>query len=1142
MEKELEKHLPVVLFQKLQNGGGNPFETVFDTAHANSRENLPRRWQAVVDEAEREAARRFLAAHRQQLGEGRLLARELGALGEVLTWTGRYALAPKWLTENARRRLAALGEAAPNLEVLTQQQVKDRSRELAECLLGQFHLWRKRKLNQNQVQAIEDLLKRTPPTLRGNWRIGLTNQTSHLLKDFIIPAAEIPPEAGQNDAAANLPLLNSPDRRWLGVQELPPTLQRMPSVVSGCLQPKNLNVEVSTEGACLPISEADVEAGTRQDALFQTMLWACASGSLLGCRGKINLRWTQTGQPVAELKDAPFAVLDGRLLTSCTTVHLEDRQINEVLALYSRKARDNPEFRHRWQQRNVDHAQLYADFRKDILSTLLKTEVKDLGYREHHVIRELLQNAESAYASKPGALPADRDFEFVLRPSTDGLMWEGIASHSGRHFNEPVRLPDGIQQPRDDIRLIVSTPGAEAAPTEGWIGRFNRGFKSIFTVAETVRIQSGPYEFAIHDLLLLSGTPHQGDDERFLRLLHLARPDLFQPDERAVEAQLTREALTETLTRTPKSRAVDWDGRKLFQGHDTTTIEVPWTSAELEVSRLLTQYILKSLDNVRGGDRSFALVVELVMHTFHKIAASSWRALEAALTRRAEGLQSRQQTLANVLALEDDEEDERRAFTKPLQQFFADEQTLLDTLLARIRALVRDSKWERCAELLRQIEAHEPGAKVLLFTQYRATQDYLCERLADLFTGTRVEVIHGDTPPEERREARRRFERDSRFLVSTEAGGEGINLQKACHLMVNYDLPWNPMRLQQRIGRLDRYGQTRRVRVFNLRVPESWDARISQRIFERLAVIQRTLNLAGLNEDYRDMLLGEVAEQMEPTRLFSRAMRGEEVPDATVDDWIREAARSVDRLRQWLGDTGGFSGDPGPLRPTLTAEDFQRAFELALGRHGLRLQATRNSANQFVPGVYHFRLPEAFRDPVFRPERTCHVVFDRAVFLQVRDEDLGRVRGQPIKPVLAGFGEPVTDWLFQSAFEARPNESAFALRAGEGWPHGEGWLLVYALRWLGPARRLAAPDSLAAVFATESGHAMVVPPPDCLRLAPAAETSDSRRQADIPAGVKAATLDVARGVLRERIARRNSNSVAGVGLSLLLAAAIHVSP
>lgn len=639
-------------------------------------------------------------------------------------------------------------------------------------------------------------------------------------------------------------------------------------------------------------------------------------------------------------------------------------------------------------------------------------------------------------------------------------------------------------------------------------------------------------------LLLLSGTPHQGDDERFLRLLHLTRPDLFLPDERPVSEQLTRESLSETLTRTAKSRAVDWDGQKLFKGHDSTTLEVPWTPEELEVSRLLTQYILKSLDNVRGGDRSFALVVELVMHTFHKIAASSWRALEAALARRAAGLRGRQQTLQDLLSLADDGEDESRAFAQPLQQFFADEQTLLDTLLARIPELARDSKWECCAELLHQIEQREPGAKVLFFTQYRATQDYLCARLSDLFPGAKTEVIHGDTPPEERREARRRFERESRFLVSTEAGGEGINLQKACHLMVNYDLPWNPMRLQQRIGRLDRYGQKQRVQVFNLRVPESWDARISQRILERLAVIQRTMNLAGLDEDYREMLLGEVAERVNATSLFSRAMRGEEVSDATVDDWIQQAACSADRLRQLLGDAGGFSGDPAPLRPTLTADDFKRAFALALERHGLRLQETRNSANQFVPGVYHFRLPEAFRDPVFRPERTVHVVFDREVFQRVRDEDLGRVRGQPIRPVLAGFGEPVTDWLFQSALEARAGESAFALRADEGWSHGEGWLLVYSLRWMGAARRLAAPDSVAVIFSSATHEARLLVADEVMSLLGEGENgADASASPATPPDVEAARR-LAQRVLRERVQGREAAARGIPGLSLLLLARI----
>ncbi|WCJ60913.1 hypothetical protein NXS98_07270 [Fontisphaera persica] len=93
--------------------------------------------------------------------------------------------------------------------------------------------------------------------------------------------------------------------------------------------------------------------------------------------------------------------------------------------------------------------------------------------------------------------------------------------------------------------------------------------------------------------------------------------------------------MRETLTRTPKSRAVDWEGRPLFKGHDTQTLEVSWSPAEVALSNLLTQYIRKSLEASTNGSRGYGLAVALVMHTYHKIAASSWTALQAALERRA---------------------------------------------------------------------------------------------------------------------------------------------------------------------------------------------------------------------------------------------------------------------------------------------------------------------------------------------------------------------------------------------------------------------------------------------------------------------------------------------------------------------------
>ena len=596
------------------------------------------------------------------------------------------------------------------------------------------------------------------------------------------------------------------------------------------------------------------------------------------------------------------------------------------------------------------------------------------------------------------------------------------------------------------------------------------------------------------------------------------------------------------MTRTPKSRAVDWDGNPIFKGHRTETHDVRWTVEETDVSRLLTEYILKSLDFVRESDRGTQLVVQLVMHTFHKIAASSWQALGATLERRVDSLAGRLQKISELIGGSKDDADEdgeARDFALPAQAFFENESALLKTLLSRLSELSKDSKWERCADLLRQLEAVEPGVKVLIFTQYRATQLMLKERLEQMFPGAPVEFIHGEVDADARRSARIRFENESRFLISTEAGGEGVNLQKACHVMVNYDLPWNPMRLQQRIGRLDRYGQQREVTVLNLRVPDSWDHQISTRILDRLEVIQRTMGLmgAGLVEDYREMILGEIAEQIDVNRLFKESRSGNDISEEKVDEWVRGAVESVERWRKLFSPEMGMGHDAARLRPTLTSDDFKDAFRLACAGEGIHLRETRNSRKVFVPGVFNFDLPAAFRDPVFRPSRTMHVAFDRAIYAAVRGQDLGTVRGQPIRPQLSGFGEPFTDWIMQGAAKARPQESAFALCAPDSWEHGAGWLMVYSLRWMGGARRLSVPDSLAIIFIGADGGAV--------RLNPAAAMPLLSAEADLAGKLQMPTdqqanqaRQCAQECLREVVTTKRLGSRTSAGISLLLVASV----
>ncbi len=640
-------------------------------------------------------------------------------------------------------------------------------------------------------------------------------------------------------------------------------------------------------------------------------------------------------------------------------------------------------------------------------------------------------------------------------------------------------------------------------------------------------------------LLLLSATPHQGDDERFVHLLSLARPDLFTTERKCSE-QLASAPLSETITRTPKSRAVDWDGRPIFKGHQTVTLDVPWTPEEVDVSGLLTEYILKSIEFARQSDRGTQLVVQLVMHTFHKIAASSWTALAQALGRRLEAIEGKTRKITDLLNSEsddNDDDDSTRDFVLPAKAFFDSEHQLLNKLLYRLRNLAFDSKWSTCVELLRKLDGKEPGVKVLFFTQYRVTQDLVMRQLQGLFPDASVEIVHGDIDMDGRKQARVRFENESRFLVSTEAGGEGVNLHRACHVMINYDLPWNPMRLQQRIGRLDRYGQSHVVMAFNLRVPKSWDHQISTRIMERLEVIQRTMALAGPgeSEDYREMILGQIAENVDAARLFTQAQTGRALDDEKLDEWVRGAVKSVDRWRQLFGAGLGLPEDSQRLKPTLTGEHFQLAYKSACEHHSIRFRETRNSANQFVPDVFNFDLPPAFRDPLIRPTRTVHVVFNREIYAVVRGQDLGSVRGQPIHPSLAGFGEPFTDWLFQTSMYARPGESTFKVQAGKSWSRGCGWLYVFALRWLGSRRRLSAPDSLTLVFAQDEGEIIQLPGSEAVELAMHSQPSDATLRMpneNILSGVRKFAQENLRKHLANNMAAKNA---AGFSLWMLIA-------
>lgn len=572
-------------------------------------------------------------------------------------------------------------------------------------------------------------------------------------------------------------------------------------------------------------------------------------------------------------------------------------------------------------------------------------------------------------------------------------------------------------------------------------------------------------------LLLMTATPHQGDDLRFAYLLQLARPDKIEAESASQPGGVLTDVITleDCLTRTSKKRAVDWSGKSIFLGHETVTVNVPLTAGEKNALQRLTLYVQTEM--VFEKTKGEALVRALAMHTFQKIAASSWAALDAAMTSRfskAGGTIAKPQGNGDEQGMSMGEEFEFVGGTP--------ECDALAEVVTMVRAVESDSKWQTFCGLIEPGAGfREAGERILIFTQYRVTQSSLAEKLTQ--AGERVMIIHGGLNIDERKAQRIAFEKDGTILISTEAGSEGANLHRQCHLMVNYDQPWNPMRLLQRIGRLDRYGQKLKVRVANLRTPESWDVMISQKIATKLAAVQASMGLVA-DEDYATMILGGVHEAISIPELMQACAwgRNQRVLEDVVDEAVQAVLNRRSALEGLFRESLGMPQNYGQGSPTLNPDAFRQVFAWSAAGQGVSLRETRTSENKILKGVYHFTLPEAFRGGL-RPSRDCYLVFDRDHYAEVRNTSLGRVRGQEIKPALAGFGDSVTDWFFRTALRASDGSCCYTIKRPESVNESEAWWIVFSARWktTGP---WAGPDCVIICATDVSGAVLRTVEPD----------------------------------------------------------------
>ena len=413
----------------------------------------------------------------------------------------------------------------------------------------------------------------------------------------------------------------------------------------------------------------------------------------------------------------------------------------------------------------------------------------------------------------------------------------------------------------------------------------------------------------IRSLVLFTGTPHRGKDRGFLSLLKLLRPDRFDP-EQPLEEQL--EKLRSVMIRNNKHSVTDMAGRRIFTDVRQLRETYAYSPDESRFYEQLTQFIVSGRAYAASLGSQDGRVVMLVLITMQKLASSSVAAVRRALTRRLGRLRDAQakldesgEHLARMEELRAEGDPSNFDEVSRLEELVAElrgidlnpnEIPALEELLATARSVSAETKVERILEV---VDESFENRSVLFFTEYKATQALLMGALNAKYGDGCVTFINGDgfldevadaagrttTCREDRQAAAARFNRgEVRFLVSTEAAGEGIDLQEHCSALIHVDLPWNPMRLHQRVGRLSRYGQREPVDVVTVRNPETVESRIWELLDRKLERV--TLAFRGAMDDPEDMreLVVGMASTVMFTKVFSEgAFRSK---GQTLDDWF----------------------------------------------------------------------------------------------------------------------------------------------------------------------------------------------------------------------------------------------------------------
>lgn len=389
--------------------------------------------------------------------------------------------------------------------------------------------------------------------------------------------------------------------------------------------------------------------------------------------------------------------------------------------------------------------------------------------------------------------------------------------------------------------LIIIDEAHRVAGSSGEVARYKLGY---------LLSQASPY------LLLLSATPHNGKTEPFLRLVRLLDEEAF-PNAKSI----VKEQVAPYLIRTEKREAIDNNGNLLFKNRITHLIELTWDerhSFQRELYELVSHYVSKTYDKARRNRKKNMCLIFLMI-IMQRMVTSSTAAVRQSLERRLDVLKSQNTRLGSLteadlaeLDIEDDVSDALEAISLNMSEEIEELEHII-SVAKQAEFQHPDVKVEKLVDIIDEILSEDREQKIIIFTEFVGTQKYL-ENLLN-HRGFSVSVLNGSMSIDERNEALKEFKTKTNIFISTDAGGEGLNLQFS-NIIINYDLPWNPMKIEQRCGRADRIGQQRDVHIYNFIVSDTVENRVREVLEEKLSVIFKELGV----DKYSDVLDSEVAE------------------------------------------------------------------------------------------------------------------------------------------------------------------------------------------------------------------------------------------------------------------------------------------